>query len=333
MATTDSAIIPTTTPLIQSSGSNVLFYPLDMGSSAQKTPDGIDVTRPIIMFTCAPRIANSSSQYIGFPIPQGIEFSDGASYDDASLGYTGAAAMGAIKTLTSSGNMVESAKQFIGSGGIDRLKGQFDNVGANSISVAAAGSLDDGMKSAVGIGLKATMNKHVVTEFTGIGTRSFGFKFKLVASSKRESDIIRDIGTAFRNGLYPEADVLALKYPPTWTIRFMMGSSDIPYLPKIWECYLTALSVSYNGSANLWHTDGAPIECDISVSFKETRALRHQDIRTLADTPFVNIPQPERNGYKLPAAEPLFSNTGTVNVVNPDAVKGTNDTASQNVSK
>jgi hypothetical protein len=310
----NSAVIPSATPMTQWSTGNVLFYPIDMGSDPSKTPDAISVNRPIIMFTCASRVTNGNAQYIGFPIPQGIEFSDGASYDDASLGYGGAAAASVASTLTSSSNIADSAKKFMGSGGIDELKKQFGDVGLKSVGIAAAGSLDDGMKSAVGVGMKMTMNKHVVTEFTGIGTRSFGFKFKLVGSSKKESEIIRNIGTAFRNGLYPEADVLALKYPPTWTIRFMMGNNDISYLPKIWECYLTSLSVSYNGSANLWHIDGAPIECDITVSFKETRALRHQDIRALDTSAFINIPTESRDGYTLPQTEPLFANSGTTDM-------------------
>lgn len=292
-----------------------------MGADPQKTPDTISVNRPIIMFTCAPRITNALAQYIGFPIPQGIEFSDGASYDDATLGYSGAAMAGSVNTasnLLSSSNIAESAKTYIGGGGIEQLKNQFGNVGAKSVLMAGSNVLNDNIKSAVGIAMKMTTNKHIVTEFTGVGTRSFGFKFKLVGSSKKESEMIRNIGTAFRNGLYPEADVLALKYPPTWTIRFMMGSKDISYLPKIWECYLTSLNVSYNGSANLWHTDGAPIECDITISFKETRTLRHQDIRALDTDAFINIPPESRNGYTLPTTEPLFANSGTTDVIRPN---------------
>jgi hypothetical protein len=322
MAITNSATVPTTTPIIQPSGGRTLFYPIDMGADPQKTPSGIDVNRPIIMFRCEGRVGDSGAQYIGFPIPQGIDFSDAASYDDATLGYSGAAAMGAVSTLTS-GNITENSKSFMGGGGIDQLKNQVKGnlPNASSLVIAASSGLDEGIKSGVGIAMKMTMNRHIVTEFTGIGTRSFGFKFKLVGSSRRESEIIRDIGKSFRNGLYPEADVLALKYPPKWTIRFMMGSSDIDHLPKIWECYLTALNVSYNGSANLWHTDGAPIECDISVSFKETRALRHQDIRALENNSFLQIPEESRNGYKIPPTETLFSNSGNTELVNPEAAK------------
>lgn len=317
-----SATIPSATPMSRFSVGNVLFYPIDMGSDPSKTPDSISVNRPIIMFTCASRVTNGNAQYIGFPIPQGIEFSDGASYDDASLGYAGAAAgavVSAGKTALNTNSITDAATQLFGDGGINSLKSKFGNVGPESVVIAglSASKLVGGdIKSGVGIAMKMTTNKHIVTEFTGIATRSFGFKFKLVGSSKKESEIIRNIGTAFRNGLYPEADALALRYPPTWTIRFMMGNNDISYLPKIWECYLTSLNVSYNGSANLWHTDGAPIECEISVSFKETRALRHEDIRQLDTDAFTDIlAKGNHDGYTLPQTEPLFANSGTTDVI------------------
>lgn len=314
-----------TAPMLIPQAGRTLFYPVDMGADPKKTPEGINANRPIIMFRCEGRVGDGGAQYIGFPIPQGIDFSDGASYDDATLGYSGAAALGAVSTITS-GNMAENAKAFSGSGGIDQLKSQVKGNLPSAASLITAGisGFDSSIKSGVGIAMQMTTNKHIVTEFTGVGTRSFGFKFKLVGSSKRESEIIRDIGKAFRNGLYPEADILALKYPPKWTIRFMMGSSDIDYLPKIWECYLTSLNVSYNGSANLWHVDGAPIECDITVSFKETRSLRHQDIRALEDNEFLQIPKGSRDGYKIPESETLFSNTGNINVINPNAVQQSN---------
>lgn len=319
MAYPNTATIPTATPIVQSLPGRTLFYPIDIGADPTKNPDGIDINRPIIMFRCEGRVGIEGAQYIGFPIPQGIDFSDGASYDNATLGYTGAAAAGAASFITS-GNAVDQAKTLAGQGGIDMLKSKFSNIDQNTVAFASAASvLGQDVKSAVGVGMKMTMNQHIVTEFTGVGTRSFGFKFKLVASTKKESDVIRNIGTAFRNGLYPEANVLALKYPPKWTIRFLWRNTDIEYLPKIWECYLENLNVSYNGSANLWHTDGSPIECDITVTFKETRALYHQDIRNLDDRPFFGIPEANRNGYTIPQTEPLFSNSGTTDITNPNA--------------
>ena len=97
----------------------------------------------------------------------------------------------------------------------------------------------------------------------------------------------------FRRGLYPEADVRGLRvsYPPTWNINFLgaggsLSFSEINHIPKIYETYLTSFNSTYNASANMWHADGAPLECDISVSFTETRSLTLKDIMSLEDKPF-----------------------------------------------
>lgn len=327
---TDPAVTPSTIPVIPpSSGINTLFYPLDIGSTTDPFANGIFLDRPVIMFTCGGR-DGVGPQYIGFPIPQGLEFSDGASYDDASLGYAGAALSGTIKTVQNSVDAQKLAGGVAGISTISGFKDAFKNSGSNDMAsdIVAGMSMfgaGDNIKSSVGVSMKATVNRHIVTEFTGIGTRNFGFKFKLIASSKQESDIIRNICSSFRNGLYPDANMLALKYPPTWTIRFMMRGTDIEYLPKIWECYLTSLNVSYNGSGNLWHEDGSPIECDISVSFKETRALRHQDIRQLETTPFVKMTQSQRDGWKVTETEKIYNNmsAGEVNRRQSDTAQNT----------
>lgn len=330
---TDPSVTPSAVPIITpSTGINTLFYPLDIGSTTDPFANGIFLDRPIIMFTCAGR-DNVGPQYIGFPIPQGLEFSDGASYDDASLGYAGAALSGTIRTAQNTADAQNLATSASKLSTINSLKDAFRNSGATDPASDIVAGLNlfgasDNIKSATGIAMKATVNRHIVTEFTGVGTRNFGFKFKLIASSKQESDIIRNICNSFRNGLYPDANMLALKYPPTWTIRFMMNDTDIAYLPKIWECYLTSLNVSYNGSGNLWHIDGSPIECDISVSFKETRALRHQDIRQLEDTPFTKMTQPQRDGWKVTESEKIYNNMSSGEVSRKPSSTAQNTTKS-----
>lgn len=297
-----SSVIPNTVFSQVSGMISTLFYPLDIATTAEKNSYGIDIARPIIVFSCGGRTLNGPKQYIAFPIPQGLEFSDGASYDDAALGITGAAIAGAIRT---SENAMDRIASLGAEGAIDSVVSQFtnaaSNVGVASAAFTAASNLGgESIKSAVGISMKMAVNRHVITEFTGVGTRSYGFKFKLIGSSPDESRRIKDIANAFRNGLYPEADILALKYPPTWNISFMHGNAPIEFLPKIWTCYLTSLNVSYNGSTNLWHTDGSPVECDITVSFKETRTLSHQDIQALDEFNSVDaIPNSVKNNNVL----------------------------------
>lgn len=269
-----------------------LHYPLSLTGINQldDTDNALEFIRPTIVFTCNSRTALTPAVKIAFPIPQGLEFSDGASYDDNALGFVAA---GIIDTAKSAVNVAQSggsAESVAAS--IDSLKRSFVPTSAQSGLFTAAnaiGGISDTFKSSLGIAMKMTVNRHVTTEFTGIGTRNYGFKFKMIGSSRQESDMIRNICETFRDGLYPDGDALALRYPPTWTIRFMLKNSDIEYIPKIWECYLTSVNVSYNGTAALWHDDGSPIECDITVSFKETRALTHKDIQDLKRQPFTNI--------------------------------------------
>lgn len=328
---TDPSVTPSAVPIITpSTGINTLFYPLDIGSTTDPFANGIFLDRPIIMFTCAGR-DNVGPQYIGFPIPQGLEFSDGASYDDQELGFVGASIKGAISTVSGSKGINEAADKLLSTAtnAVDSMKNQFaQNAVIGAVNSPLLAAIGQDARAAIMIGSKVTMNKHIVTEFTGVGTRNFGFKFKLIASSKQESDIIRNICNSFRNGLYPDANMLALKYPPTWTIRFMMNDTDIAYLPKIWECYLTSLNVSYNGSGNLWHIDGSPIECDISVSFKETRALRHQDIRQLEDTPFAKMSTPQRDGWKVTESEKIYNNMSSGEVSRKPSSTAQNTTKS-----
>lgn len=276
-----------------------LYYPLTMSGVNQAEDSNLEIVRPTIVFTCNQRNANNLPSRIAFPIPQGLDFSDGASYDDTSLGIFNAGASQSLQAAVSKATSGGKAGD-IASGVIDSLKSNFTVPAASAGYTAATNllGLSDTEKSAVGIAMKMTANRNVTTEFSTVGTRNYGFKFKMIGSSAQESDMIKNICNTFRGGLYPEGDMLALHYPPTWTIRFMLGTTDITYIPKIWECYLTSLNVSYNSSSNLWHTDGSPLECDVTVAFKETRALTHKDILDLEKNSFSNISN--KNNRNIP---------------------------------
>lgn len=285
----------------------IMYFPHDMdvqnefGSSTK-------FQRPVVVFHCQGRNENDLGQRIAFPIPQGIEFSDGASYDDASLDFAGYTEVGAISSSmnANAGNagLADIAKAGV-AGGINAVKQAFA-AGPAAMAVSGYGiasKLGEDTRRNIGIASRISINKHVVTEFSATGTRSYTFRFKLIASSPKETQDILNIGNTFKRGVYGEANVLAIKYPPRWTIRFMLGDKDIPYIPKIWECYLQSANVNYNGSANLFHADGSPLECDITVSFKETRALAYQDIVRLEQEAY--SPKFESDRFKPIAAAPI----------------------------
>jgi len=243
--------------------------------------------RPMMELKCfAP---NDNSEFIVYvPIPSNVSFDDGASYNESELGIIGGLAMAAARNINSGAKTggIEGAV----AGAVKTATGAFEKASMKDLIAGAIGQSPVGseVKTGVSIGMGTTLNKNITTEFTGVGVRSFTFAFKFVAKSQNESQIIANIVKGFRSNLYPVGNFISLKYPPTWRIRFLDGvkGDDINYLPKIFECYLKGLTTNFNSSVNIWHSDGSPIETDVTVSFMESRALTYDDIKLLESRPY-----------------------------------------------
>lgn len=251
------------------------FYPLEIAS--------LD-NRPLMMLTCNKvRDGLNDTFSIFFPIPASLSFNDSGIYDDANLGFVGNAALQATRGAMGAGAMagMKAGLGAVTSGIPKSLAGVAQALAANS-------GLSDSNKSAISIGVGATLNKNITTEFTGVGTRHYNYQIKMIASSQKEAEMMREINKAFRIGLYPSGNSLQLQYPPTWTIRFINGidGGELDHIPKIFEVYLTEFSAVYNSTANIWRTDGSPLESDITIAFKETRALTAEDIKKLESSSF-----------------------------------------------
>ena len=236
-----------------------------------------DRNRPVIVFKTIVKGETKNDSHIVFPIPQALQFSDSAAYGNPELGFTGSLILNAAKSSSVGAafdNAVNQAQAAVPSD----LKSLAGLIGGRVLSGEN--------RAAVGVATGTTNNKNIVTEFSGVGTRQFSFQFKLISSSLKESQVIRDIIDTFRSGLYPEGNSLQLKYPPTWTINFIKGGQQIEYIPKIFETYLTTMSTSYNNSMNLFHEDGSPVEVDIQITFMESRVLTLADIKALQKNPY-----------------------------------------------
>ena len=232
-----------------------------------------DINRPVIVFKQESDRARTAD-HIVLPIPQAIQFSDSAAYNNQELGFTGAAILNA-----GTSSSVSNAASDVFSQAKNSLPANMAAL-AQFISTKTLGREN---QAAVGIATATTLNKNIVTEFTGVSTRQFGFQFKLIATSREESNLIKKIIDIFREGVYPEGNSLQLKYPPIWYIDFKKGGSNIEHIPKIFPSYLTTLSTSYNASMNLFHDDGSPVEIDVQLTFMESRALTLADIKALKE--------------------------------------------------
>jgi hypothetical protein len=264
--------------------------------------------RPIMQMSCNKARNNLNDKFFIFlPMPQSLAFSDAATYNDAELNMAGVAA-GALGAASSGG--MAGAKDYVSRAVGGAVPNSLGELGQLTAQMAP---LPDEVKSAVSIGLGTTLNKNITTEFTGMSTRRFQFQMKFMTKSQEESQTIRNICRAFRIGLYAEGNSLQLQYPPTWTIKFLHGSTlnDLEYIPKIYECYLDTMSTTYNSSSNLWFEDGAPLECDLALTFIETRALTAADIKDLDDTAFSEIRNKNVEVQTSPSRAGVITSTNT----------------------
>jgi hypothetical protein len=184
-------------------------------------------------------------------MPTGIQFQDGASYNTMNLGAIGSQVLGGDGTATGF---------------------------AKGTAEAISASIDKAMEYAQGNvlgGLAAAIAAKVVPG-ASFSSASEVFQF---ANKK-----VRNIIYQFRKHMYPkEYDKFILNYPNKFEITFWSGDSqdESDYIPKIYQCYLTALNDTYNSTANTYFKDGAPTEVDVSLTFQETRALSRNDIEDL----------------------------------------------------
>jgi len=244
-------------------------------------------SKPFINFKCDPRKGSNNGASVFLPFLQSFNQSDQAGYGTVELGSLGFTAYNIGGGLGATGGdagkqdalmkTVEERKKQTNKY-ITALTGQAPGEGASkyidSVIGTTAGAIasdsDNKLLKGVGIGQGSAMNKHPVTEFTGMGIRTYSFSYSLVPSSKEEAEEILNIIKAFRYNIYPSGNDIALSYPPKWSILF---SNDIKNkIEPIDKCFLTSFETSVNENANTWFYDSHPADMKISMSFTETRA-------------------------------------------------------------
>lgn len=288
-----------------------LCYPLEIIGDANFSK------RPLIYFTRQP-IKNSKihgdSLVIAFPIPSGLQFSDTASWDGQLDGLLSTALAGAsqevIENISSGDSSVSGAAGTF----ISNLVNKATGVSAKD-AIATATSKIPGtspIQSVMNAASRSLPNPNVISQFTGSGQRTFSFKFSMVASSKAEAERIREIIKNFRISAYGEGNALRLRYPPEWNISFIFGGKEMDSLPKIANVVLTQVDTAINSQSGYsFHTDGSPIDIDLSLGFKETRVMTANDIDALEREGSMAIRYKTRNAFQS-AAEAVASAAETV---------------------
>ena len=256
----------------------LLRYPLKLSGKNESSVvfTGFDDTGPV------------QDAKIALYMPSNFSVADGASYNNFDLGVLGQEAS-ALATKMFAGEEVDASTLASA-----KVSGDMKNI-INSQILSdfgmGSGVVDKGRDLAL-LDMNKAINPNTTLQYGNSTIRGYNFAFKMVAQSQNEANTIRDIVSTFRKYMYGEKGGLnskTLSYPLKWKLLFLAPDGKVnEYLPNAYECYLESLTATYNSTGNSFHYDGSPIEVDVNVAFKETKALAREDIEALSISPFRN---------------------------------------------
>ena len=218
-------------------------------------------------------------------LPQGIAISDHVSYERLDLGAIGGVMSSALQSGQSPLQAIKQAGLQAGRSMQDFISNRSDmssELAALAAVRLAPGAVVGGVaRSQLGV----AVNPNTKSLFRSVELRTFGFTFKLIASSEAEAIEIEKIVKAFRTELYPETinvpdafnAPIGYKFPNKFDIKMVYNGKVLPI--KFLKSNLISVQAVYNPSSMGWHSDGRPSEIDLTLQFGEPKTLSKQDIQ------------------------------------------------------
>ena len=296
MATISAEVTPNTTTssplgaLYGNSGLKVLAYPLDLGSAsknhyvkfsikqivptdfAQSMANGTIVgkTEQALLSHSIKSPTTTLSAFIALYMPDTLNASFSADY--STLGLT--SGLGSVVE----GIQYVQSMMTDGNGKIGTLSSDAAVLTAVAKGLAAMsfGTIADNLATAVGQSNGFAVNPQIQMIFNGVGFRTFQLAFTFTPRSQTEAQMVDTIISTFKYHYAP--DVLSANasdnglfyIPPSYfNLEFMFGSVENRYLPKYGDCVLGGIDVNYAPNGFASHTDGAPVQTQLTLSFTE----------------------------------------------------------------
>jgi len=223
-------------------------------------------------------------------LPVSFNTTDTLNYDSPSIGTSGALLESGLNN--SAGG---SGTDILGGAVtdfIDLFKGSTNGGALGKLGVAKlAGRGPAEIAGGASSSLRVTVDPNVRTLFRGVAVRQFSFQFKFIAKNSREAKEVKSIIKRLRFYSYPESIQfggesgesisVGFKYPHPFEIRAAYVSEkgvETRIGPLMKDCYLTNIQTNYNPSSMSFHSDGEPVEIDLSLSFTEQTTLHKSDI-------------------------------------------------------
>lgn len=177
--------------------------------------------------------------YISLYMPENFSLSSAASYDDST---TLASAAGALPLI---GKVVSKFTDAV-------------NNDAAKVVLNKAGYVFNPQKQML---------------FQGIDFRTFDMSFTFTPYSAKEAEDVKQIIKMFRKWAAPAASTAfagMFWVPPAYfNIDFRFQGKTNPNLPRLQKCVVESIDVNYAPNGWTTHTDGAPVQTTVNITFKE----------------------------------------------------------------
>ena len=145
--------------------------------------------------------------------------------------------------------------------------------GALAKGIGAGSDLGNVLLQGQGI----SINPQVQMLYRGLTTRSFTLSFTFSPKSKKEAKTVDDIiynfkyyaAPAFTSGATVSSQSMYLTPPAIFSVRFFSNGKENTFLPRYTDCVLEDINVNFAPNGFAAHTDGAPIQTQLTLQFKE----------------------------------------------------------------
>lgn len=245
-------------------------------SNAQFPPDG---TGPSITFTALNEMGQAfapntpvSTNLMSFSqgsvrlyMPQTMQTQYSANYEESQISNI-------LKPLMDAGTVNTAA-----------ISGALTAAGSSAMQNALAGAEAftglTGTQDAYNKANNQAVNNHMEVMFRGIGFRNFSFDFKFFPKNAREMDVLKGAIQTFKYHMHPafkNAGETSYFTPPS---KFSINVSSGDIYNGYVDAVLVDMSINYSGSGvAAYHSDGEPVEVDLTLQFKETKYLTKETI-------------------------------------------------------
>jgi hypothetical protein len=253
----------------------VLGASMFSSSNAQFPPDG---NGPSITFTAMLEPGQSfapntpvSTNLMGFSqgsvrlyMPQSMQTQYSANYEESQISNI-------LRPLLSTGVNTAAIGQAVSAAGSSAMQ--------NALSGAEAFTGLTGTQDAYNIANNQAVNNHMEVMFRGIAFRQFSFEFKFFPKNSSEMSALKGCLNTFKYHMHPafkNAGSEAYFTPPSkFSINVSAGDAYNGYVDAV----LVDMSVNYSGAGvAAYHSDGNPVEVDVTLQFKETKYLTKETI-------------------------------------------------------